>query len=153
MIPAPGGAMLAFADGTSRIAKHDEARALFRSGEVLIANTAFVAGRLRTAPAKPLFDVLELFAFVRPNVPFVPSTVGVARAMGLPVDSAPDATAHGLRESAECLLQELRERPENERKRLRPLAHLLAGAGWRWGRFVIAAVGDSERTDSPLSAL
>ena len=57
MIPAPGGELVAFADGTSRIAKHDEARALFRSGEVLIANTAFVAGRLRTAPAKPLFDL------------------------------------------------------------------------------------------------
>ena len=111
LVPSPGGALLAFADGTSSIAKHDDARALFRSGEVLIANTAFVAGRLRTAPAKPLFDVLELFAFVRPNVPFVPSAVGVARLMGLAADSVPDATAHGLRESAQRLLQELSERP------------------------------------------
>src|SRR5579862_9842835 len=75
LVPAPGGALLAFADGTSRMCKLDEARALFRSGDVLIANTGFVAGRLRIAPAKPLFDVLELFVFVRPNVPFVPSAL------------------------------------------------------------------------------
>ncbi|HEX3431376.1 MAG TPA: ATP-dependent DNA helicase [Rhizomicrobium sp.] len=131
----------------------EEARTLFRSGDILIANTAFVAGRLRTAPAKPLFDVLELLAFTRPNVPFVPSALGIARAMGLSMESVPDAPARALRESAELLLRELAELPESERKRLQPLAHCLAGAGWRWGPLVVAAVGTSERVNSPLSAL
>ena len=40
----------------------------------------FVAGRLRVRAAEPLFDVLELFAFVRPGQPFVPSALGLARA-------------------------------------------------------------------------
>jgi len=153
LVPAPGGALLGFADGTSRAARLDEARALFRSGDVLIANTAFVAGRLRTAPARPLFDVLELFVFVRPNVPFVPSALGVARAMGLSMEAVPDAPARALRESAKRLLRELAEWPEPERKRLQPLAHVLAGAGWRWGAFVVAAVGECERAGTPLSAL
>ncbi|MGH6888991.1 MAG: ATP-dependent DNA helicase [Rhizomicrobium sp.] len=153
LVPAPGGALLAFAEGASRIAGREEARALFRSGDVLVANTAFVAGRLGTAPAKPLFDVLELFAFVRPAVPFVPSAPGVARAMGLAVDSAPDAPARALREAANRLLEQLREMPEGERARLRPLASLLGGAGWRWGALVTDAIGEADGKTSAFSAL
>ena len=37
LIPAPGGAGLALGDGSTRVADIDEARALFRSGEVLVA--------------------------------------------------------------------------------------------------------------------
>jgi len=153
LVPAPDGALVVLADGTSRVARLEEARTLFRSGDVLIANTTFVAGRLRAVPAKPLFDVLELFAFVRPGVPFVPSALGVARALGVSVESVPDAPARALRESTERLLRELGHRAESERKRLQPLAQLLASAGWRWGPFVVALVGASERKDSPLSAL
>ncbi|MGH6876974.1 MAG: ATP-dependent DNA helicase [Rhizomicrobium sp.] len=153
LVPAPGGALLALPAGACRVAAWDEARALFRSGDVLIANTAFVAGRLRTTPAKPLFDVLELFAFVRPATPLVPSALGVARATGLSMASSPDAPARALSEAANCLLQQLRELPEAERARLRPLANLLAGAGWRWGSLVLAAVGEPDRNASPLGAL
>ncbi len=153
LVPAPGGALLAYADGASRTAGWDEARALFRSGDVLVANTAFVSGRLRTAPAKPLFDVLELFAFVRPATAFVPSALGVARAMGLPTESTPDSPARALRAAGEQLLAELRALPEPERVRLRPLANLLSGAGWRWGSSVVAAIGAEEGSASPLSAL
>ena len=124
-----------------------------RSGDVLIANTAFVAGRLRTAPAKPLFDVLELFAFVRPATPFVPSALGVARAMGLATDTAPASPPRLLREAAAQLLAELREFSDAERARLRPLAGLLQVAGWRWAPLVVEAVGEAEGKPSPLSAL
>jgi ATP-dependent DNA helicase DinG len=153
LVPVPGGALLAFADGASRLADQEEARALFRSGEVLVANAAFVAGRLRTTPIRPLYDVLELFAFVRPATPFVPSALGVARAMALPMDTASDAPAGALRGAAERLLEELREFPESERARARPLAGLLSGAGWRWGPQVLDALGDAETKTSPLSAL
>ena len=153
LVPAPGGALLASVDGTTRAAGLEEARMLFRSGDVLLANAAFVAGRLRCAPAKPLFDVLELFAFVRPAVPFVPSALGVARAVGLGVESVADSRVRPLREAADRLLEQLRELPESERVRLRPLAHLLAGAGWRWGPLVIDAIGGIEKPASPLAAL
>jgi ATP-dependent DNA helicase DinG len=153
LVPAPGGALLAEAEGASHMVGREEARTLFRSGAVLIGNTAFVAGRLGTAPAKPLFDVLELFAFVRPATPFVPSALGVARAMGLPMASSADAPARALRETAARLLLQLHELPEAERARLRPLAGLLSHAGWRWGPFVIAAIGEASADRSPLAAL
>ena len=153
LVPAPSGALLSFGDGTSRSVGREEARALFRSGEVLIANTAFVAGRLEVTPARPLFDVLELFAFVRPAVPLVPSALGVARALGLSMAGAPDAPARALRESGNLLLEQLRDMPDSERTRLRPLVKLLSGAGWRWGPFVVEAIGEAGDNTSAFSAL
>ena len=44
LIPAPGGAALALADGSTRAADIDEARALVRSGEVLVAQGTPVQG-------------------------------------------------------------------------------------------------------------
>ncbi len=145
--------MLGFADGSCRAAGWEEARALFRSGDVLIANTAFVAGRLRATPAKPVFDVLELFAFARPAVPFVPSAHGLGRALGLPLEASPDAPLRLLREAAARLYEEIREFPPAERTRLQPLGGLLAGAGWRWGPLVAKALGEAADKPAPLSAL
>jgi ATP-dependent DNA helicase DinG len=140
-------------DGSVSQIGWEEARALFRSGAVLIANTSFVAGRLRTRPAKPLFDVVELFAFVRPAVPFVPSALGVGRALGIPIDDLSPTSAHALRRAAKLLIEELCALPETERIRLQTLADLLVRAGWRWGPLVVGAVGQCDRKSASLSAL
>ena len=80
LVPAPPGAAIARADGAAeRIALRD-ARALFESGDILVAHAAFAAGRLGSRANVMLFDVLELFAFVRPGLPLVPSALGLARA-------------------------------------------------------------------------
>src|SRR5215468_9884123 len=93
LVPAPGGAVVCDDDGTCRRAGLDEARRLFRSGDVLIAHAAFVSGRLKTPPAAALYDVLELFAFVRPGAPCIPSAVGLARALALPPPHGPEESA------------------------------------------------------------
>ena len=79
LVPAPGGAVVRATDGSCQRARIDEARVLFRSGNVIVAHAAFVAGRLKTNPAAALFDVLELFVFVRPGQPCVPSALGMAQ--------------------------------------------------------------------------
>ncbi|HEX3665397.1 MAG TPA: ATP-dependent DNA helicase [Rhizomicrobium sp.] len=153
LLPAPDGAALGYADGRCHAIGWEEARALFRSGDVLIANTAFVSGRLRTAPVKPLFDVLELFAFVRPAVPLVPSALGLARVLGLPVETSASALPRLLHEAATQLLSELRGFSDTQRTRLRPLAALLNSAGWRWGPLIKEIVGEAEGRPLPFSAL
>src|ERR1700743_2151564 len=85
LVPAPGGAVVCARDGACHRVPPDEAKRLFRAGNVLVAHAAFVSGRLKAPPAAALFDVLELFAFIRPGAPFIPSALGVARAMGLPI--------------------------------------------------------------------
>src|SRR3982751_1813274 len=96
LVPAPPGAALARADGTRERIELRDARALFEGGDVLVAHAAFVAGRLGTRANVMLFDLLELFTFVRPGMPFVPSALGLARALGLPLPHTPEESAAAL---------------------------------------------------------
>ncbi|MGH6871369.1 MAG: ATP-dependent DNA helicase [Rhizomicrobium sp.] len=156
LVPAPGGAVTATADGAHRIGL-EAARALFRSGDVLVAHAAFVAGRLKVAPAKPLFDVLELFAFVRPAQPCVPSALGLARVLGLSLPQSVEDSAQALRGAAQALIEELESKSMEQRQRLYPLAATLARAGWRWGPVVLDVLGEpsaeKSRQLSPIAGL
>src|ERR1041385_2916800 len=126
LVPAVGVALVAQADGEARRVGGEQARALFRAGDVLVAHAIFVAGRLKAAPSRPVFDVLELFAFVRPAQPCIPSPLGLARALMLPAPTSAEESARTLHAAATVLLGELRGLREIERERLRPLASSLA---------------------------
>jgi len=116
---------------------------------VLVAHAAFVAGRLKTAPVRPLFDVLELFAFVRPGVPCVPSALGLARALGIEVEAG--AAARALPDCALLLLAELPSLPEKTLSALRPMTQTLAKAGWRWAPLILDIIEPSELQRAPLA--
>jgi len=130
LVPAGHGAVVC-EGGACRRVDLDEARRIFRSGEALVAHAAFVAGRLKTPPGKPLYDVLELFAFVRPGVPCAPSATGIARALGRSAPETPEDAARALGESARALVDEIAHSHEDTKVRIRPLIHAMA-AGWRW---------------------
>ncbi|HEY5347547.1 MAG TPA: ATP-dependent DNA helicase, partial [Rhizomicrobium sp.] len=151
LTPAPGGAVLCENGDCRRIAP-DEARALLRDGEVLIAHAAFVSGRLKAPLGKPVYDVLELFAFVRPSQPFVPSALGMARALGMTPPQTVENSARALHEVAALLIDEVAALDEEARARLRPLAGTLARAGWRWGAALLSALGE-EAHGSPIAGL
>src|SRR3954471_7292720 len=116
LVPAPPGAAIARADGQSERIELRDARALFEGGDVLVAHAAFVAGRLGTRATVMLFDVLELFAFVRPGMPFVPSALGLARALGLPLPHDPEQSAATLHAIARALLEEMAAWPRDVRE-------------------------------------
>src|SRR5579864_1414853 len=151
LVPAPGGAIVGAGDGTCRRIGSEEARKLFRSGDVLIAHAAFTSGRLKAPPARALFDVLELFAFVRPAAPFVPSALGLARALGLLPPNSQEEAALSLREAAETLMAQLAAMPESARAVPRALAATLDRAGWRWAPAILAVLGEPEAVKSPLA--
>jgi ATP-dependent DNA helicase DinG len=152
LVPAMPGAAIARADGTGeRIALRD-ARALFEAGDVLVAHAGFVAGRLGTRADTMMLDVLELFAFVRPGMPFVPSALGLARALGLGAPHAPEESAHALHKIAAALLQEVADWPGDVRTGLAPLVGTLGRAGWRWAPLLKEIVGDAPH-GSPIAGL
>jgi ATP-dependent DNA helicase DinG len=151
LVPAPGGAIICSADGLCRRAELDEARKLFRSGDVLIAHAAFISGRLKTPPAGALFDVLELFTFIRPGAPCVPSALGLARALGLPPPHSQEDAARSLREAAATLMALIAEMSESQRESMRALSGTLQRAGWRWAPAVLAVLGEPEAKQSPLA--
>ncbi|MGC9952793.1 MAG: ATP-dependent DNA helicase [Rhizomicrobium sp.] len=149
LVPAGHGAVVC--DDVCRRVGPEEARKLFRSGEALVAHAAFVAGRLKVAPGKPLYDVLELFAFVRPGVPCVPSALGIARALGLAAPDTPEDAARSLRASALKLLEDIADSHEAIKASLRPLVHTLSTAGWRWAAVIEDIIGPVVLQHAPLA--
>src|SRR6185437_9211792 len=153
LVPAPGGAVVCDGDGACRRIGLDEARRQFRSGDVLIAHAAFVSGRLKTAPAAALYDVLELFAFVRPGAPCIPSALGLARAMGQTIPHTAEEQAGALREAAIGLIDLLHHAPEAARAPMRALAGTLERAGWRWARPVLDVLGEPDAKASAIAGM
>jgi ATP-dependent DNA helicase DinG len=152
LVPAPPGAALCVG-GTCRRGGRDEARAIFQSGNVLVAHAAFVAGRLKTPPARPLYDVLELFAFLRPGQPLVPSALGLARALGLALPQTPEESAAALFSVARALLLEAQSLSSEARTKLSPLAATLARSGWRWGAPLQNALAIETPHGSPIAGM
>ncbi|HEX4177933.1 MAG TPA: hypothetical protein VHY57_05820, partial [Rhizomicrobium sp.] len=99
-----------------------------------------------------LFDVLELFAFVRPGMPFVPSALGLARALGLPLPHSPEESARSLHDIAHTLLDEVAGWPDDVRAALAPLVGTLDRSGWRWAPLLKKLVGETPH-GSPIAGL
>jgi ATP-dependent DNA helicase DinG len=152
LVPAPPGAAIARGDGAAEHIGVADARALYEGGEVLVAHSAFVAGRLGARAPVMLFDVLELFVFVRPGLPFVPSALGLAQALGLQVPSTPQDSARALRAIAQCLLDEVAGWPADVRASLAPLVGTLERSGWRWAPLLKGLVGEVPQ-GSPIAGM
>jgi len=148
-VPTAQGAIVF--DGGLKALTRAEGAALFRSGDVLVAHAGFVAGRLASEIARPVFDVLELFAYVRPCQACVPSALGIVRALGLTLDEKPQAVAQSLHAAATQLLDEIPHLPEAVKSALRPMTHTLAKAGWRWAPLILDEIGESDLQRAPLA--
>jgi ATP-dependent DNA helicase DinG len=148
-----GGAMLASPSGETRALSAGEARNLVASGDVLVCHAMFVSQRLNARLLKPLFDVLELFAFVQPGVPCLPSPLGIARALNLPELHSPEDSARTLSRAAAALFEMLVGMAPEDKERARKTAAFMTKAGWRWGPAVQTILGEPERMPSPLAGI
>ena len=150
LVPAPPGA--AIFDGAARRAELREARALLESGEVLVAHAGFTAGRLGARGPTAPYDVIELFAFVRPGQAFVPSASGIARILGLGFPKTPEDSAALLPQIARHLLREVENLSAEDKTALAALAGTLERASWRWAKLLQAIVGEVPH-GSPIAGL
>jgi len=123
--------------------KPGAARDAFRAGPVLVAHASLTARRLGlSAPARSrgLYDVLELFAFVRPAEFCAPSPTGLAVALGQAEPRALEAQAKALGLAASTLLADLAATPRPSREEALAVADTLERAGWPWASLVRAAL-------------
>jgi len=100
----------------------------------------------------PAFDLLELFAFVRPARQVPPTVRGLAAALDLPLPNNPEDEVALLPGIAEELLLEMargRSLPINREAAI--LAARLDRAGWVWAPFLRRALGEAaEPKDEPI---
>jgi ATP-dependent DNA helicase DinG len=145
-----------YADGTLRRLPHGEAMRLARTETPLVCHLPAVCRRLKSERFAA-FDVLELYAFVRPASFCLPTPTGVAQALGLlPPGPAhplqPERQAEILRACARALLREL-QTLDRKRWRVRGLAETMARHGWAWGEAVLAALPNFEGRATPGNAV
>ena len=139
----PGGAALLTVDGElTRIDAGEAARRLKAESHIVV-HAAFTARRfgLRPGDMAPAYDVLELFAFVRPAQFCTPTPTGLARALAAPVPGKHEDEVLALPDAAHRLLAELAQLDGASRAQAAALARTLDAAGWAWGPDAVAALG------------
>ncbi|WP_368408144.1 ATP-dependent DNA helicase [Asticcacaulis machinosus] len=118
-------------------------RELWGREGLLLANAPFIRQRLfagRGYREVQHFDVLELFAFVRPAQFCAPSVAGVAQIMGYGEPDGPEDGAWLLFRVAEDLLAELAAASVAFRLMARASLNFMAKNGWVWATAVEAAL-------------
>lgn len=98
-----------------------------------------IARRLNISPFRS-FDLLELFAFVRPAQFCLPTPAGLAAALDLDDPGTPPDPSV-LYDAAFVLLQELGHFHRDEAIRIASIAENMQRAGWLWGPWVCRALG------------
>jgi ATP-dependent DNA helicase DinG len=129
-------------DGEIEMLAHGEAVARAQATPPFLCHARAVARRLNV-PIFPAYDLLELFAFVRPATFSLPTPRGLATALDLAAPGAGIAAeAAALAEIAQALLEELTFARDPE---ARAVADAMARGGWAWGDAVAAALGMAAR--------
>lgn len=131
-------AVVAHADGRFQEFSAERALVEATARPHLVAHAGLTLQRLghtRNEPRGTQFDVLELFAFVRPARPIAPSVRALARALGLPSPASLPEQATVLRTAAQLLLDEA------EHVAGRPMAARVAAAmglsRWAWAPLLL----------------
>jgi ATP-dependent DNA helicase DinG len=146
LITHPGKAIWLSEEGEIETLTFEQAARRARESPPLLCHRIAVAARLRVAPDSfQAFDLLELFAFVRPARFCVPTVRGLAQDLDLALPIGGVEEALSLQKCATTLLRELADRTRFEggarRIDLQGIAWDMAQAGWSWGRAVLAALG------------
>ena len=145
---ARGGAVTVSPEGEIEELSPEEALKLIEREPVMLVHAGFTArrvarGRAFREPGPHVFDLLELFAFVRPAQPCLPTAEGLALALGLEPGETPEDQALMLREAAGALLNELHDPRFPDRASAARTAWRMAEGGWAWGPGVVAALRDA----------
>ncbi|MGA9657723.1 MAG: DEAD/DEAH box helicase, partial [Asticcacaulis sp.] len=126
-----------------------ELREIWGRDNLLLANAALLRTRLfgqRHYREARHYDVLELYAFVRPAQFCAPSVAGVALACGFIEPETPKDQAERLFGVVDVLCTELEQAPLGFRLIALSGARLMEKQGWAWASLVLAVL---DRTQIP----
>ena len=148
LIATARGALWCTADG--RIERLPAADAIRRAAGTrpLVCHAPAVAARLGLDDLAA-FDLLELYAFVRPATFCLPTPCGLCEALDLPAPRTPEEDVAALSHVARALLDELDDMAALASTDLKDTALSMARGQWAWGEAVIAALGIDQPPKRP----
>ena len=121
----------------------NELKKIVRGQAFLICNQRITGQNLGHISYRP-FDVLELFAFIRPAEFCLPLPFGLAQALSFSNSSdTPEDQAVIILQAAHRLMQDLMDPAYIYGDGVDATAHRMAGAGWPWGPLIMGAVGQN----------
>lgn len=133
----PKNAAFLSEDGEIEICDFSEVSRLIRTPAILVCHAPYTAQKSELK-FRPLFDVLELYAFLYPTEFCVPTINGLAKALGLePKDNLEDQTLL-LLDIATHLIETAKIQPDTVR-----LLHYMnhQGQGWVWAPLLLEKLG------------
>ena len=127
-------------EGVFETLSHDEAADLLSREAHVLVNRVLAARRLGL-PALLAYDVLELFAFIRPARYCLPTIGGLAAALTLKVETGnPEDDCLAIQSIAGRLLDDPTVQTYRYRAGAGRVAMMMARAGWPWGPLTLKAL-------------
>jgi ATP-dependent DNA helicase DinG len=147
-----GRAVFVGADGTVETLAAGPARARLADAPPPLVCHAPATARRLGLQGLAAADVLELWAFVRPAEPVVPTPRALAAALGLPIPRSLEDAAAALPAIATALLRNAAAARAAPANRDAPsLAALMGASGWPWAAPLLAALGAPDALASSSS--
>lgn len=147
LVVGPLGGVIMTPDGELEVYDIAELRKIVRDHDFLVCNLPVVSRRLGV-DLKKCFDVLELFAFIRPSEFCLPLPLGLSMALDMPPmgESIEDEAAVLIR-SVQMLFAELKRPDYKYPEGLDAVAFNMAEAGWPWAPLILGALGCAQRSE------
>ena len=141
LVAGHGRASILTEDGELATGTPAEITALLGDAMPLLVHAPTSLRRLNLRP-RPVFDLLELWAFVRPACPAAPTPRGLALALDMTPPEDMEEAAALLPTIAETLLARLAAARDTPANLDAPgLAARMGASGWSWAPYVLAALG------------
>lgn len=145
LVVGPVGGVIVTPDGEVETYALSELRNILRDHDFLICNRP-VAERHLQADLSGCFDILELFAFIRPAEFCLPLPLGLTVALDLPgMDDNHEDEAAVLIRSAQLLFNELLSPEYKYPEGVQATAYSMSAAGWKWGPLILGALKKAEK--------
>lgn len=115
---------------------------------VMVCHRHLTEARLG-AELQHAYDILELFAFVRPAQFCLPAAEGLASKCGLSAPQTAEDKAMVIAQSAQILLHQLHALPQKQAEEIAALAEMMGKGGWRWSADILHQLGKKLTHNGP----